>query len=486
MSFKNYSILLSLIVAFAGCTSKPEPTDKKIAVEKGLKELIHIKGTPYQTHTIEERMEYYKVPGVSIAVIEGGKIDWAAGYGLANAPRGTYVDTQTLFQAGSISKPLAALGALQLVDQGIWKLDEDVNQWLKDWKIPESSFTETEKVSLRRLLTHTGGLTVHGFPGYETSLPIPDTKAVLEGRGNTPPIFVDTIPGAIWRYSGGGYTVMQKMIEDQTGIAFEDFIDSIVLQPLGMQNSTYANPLPEKLHSRASAAYDRSGDIVPGGDWHNYPEKAAAGLWTTPRDLANYLISVQKTVAGAPHPVLSRDMILNMLTPDQNNWGLGPALNGEGALQTFGHGGKNEGFTNHMTAFIHEGRGVVVMTNADRGLGLIREILRAVSEVYGWPDQKSPTEKVIADMNPKQQQAIVGSYHSSIEGKTKVITIELRSDNSYHLYAEGVMDVIAWADSDSTLFTLSEENILKFEKSKGGNTDGGKLFGFYQFSRVSE
>lgn len=380
----HYIFLLSLIV-LSNCQQATPNEDQILAVENGLKALEPAPGTEDNLYTIEERMQYYKVPGASVAVIDKGKLAWAKGYGIANTQTGSLVNTETLFQAASISKPLAAMGALALVDQGLLELDEDVNEKLKTWKIPENAFTVDEKVSLRRLLTHTAGLTVHGFPGYPAGRTLPDTKAVLLGQGNTPTVEADTLPGSLWRYSGGGYTVVQQLLEDETGLAVEDYLENTVLKPLGMEHSTYINPLPETMHDQASAAYNKSGELIE-GFWHNYPEKTAAGLWTTPTDLALYLMSVQKAVAGAKHPVLSSTMIEAMLQPDQNNWGLGPALTGEGALIKFGHGGKNEGYTNHMTAYIHEGKGIVVMTSADNGLGLIREIMRTVSRVYKWPE----------------------------------------------------------------------------------------------------
>ena len=188
------------------------------AIENGLLPGIRIKGDTLKAFNISERMEHYKVPGVSIAVVENGKIKWGKGYGIANTDNGLEVDINTIFQAGSISKPLAALSALKLVEEGILDLDRDVNEYLKDWQIPDNEFTKDKKVTLRRLLTHTAGITVHGFPGYQQTDTFPSVTQVLNGKGNTPKIFVDTIPGSIWRYSGGGYTVMEKMVEDISGL----------------------------------------------------------------------------------------------------------------------------------------------------------------------------------------------------------------------------------------------------------------------------
>ena len=468
---------LLLVVVFAGsCTSTP-PTlpDKMTAVENGLRDNIQIKGTANQVYSIADRMAYYQVPGVSVAVIEDGQVVWAKGYGTANATTGTQVDTLTLFQAGSISKPVAAMGALALVDQGVLMLDGDINTWLRDWKVADNAFTASEKVTLRRLLTHTAGLTVHGFPGYHPDSLLPSTREVLTGAGNTAAVVVDTTPGAIWRYSGGGYTVMQLAVEDLTGIPFETFLQQTVLLPLGMMQSTYSNPLPEERHAQASAAYDRSGNIIP-GDWHHYPEKAAAGLWTTPLDLARYLIAIQEAMAGKPHPVLSGSMIQAMLEPDQNNWGLGPALSGEGELLRFGHGGKNAGFTNNMTAFVRGGKGAIVMTNADRGNGLIQEILQAIAEVYQWPNY-AVTTKTIAELRADQVQQIVGTYRADISGRTREVVVDLLDNGSFRVFSEGILDEIAWPENDSLLFSRSSEKLATFQFDETGRIISGRFMG---------
>ena len=338
---------------------------------------------PMKGFDVLQRMEDYDVPGVSIAVVANGKLDWAKGYGIANTDTGYKVDDKTLFQAGSISKPIAALAALQLASEGKVRLNSDINRYLKNWKIRENEFTTTEKVTLKRLLTHTAGVTVHGFPGYTQKDSFPTIETVLNGKGNTDPVKIDVIPGSNWRYSGGGYTVMEKMVEDVSGLPLEEYMERYVLKPMGMNNSTYAQPLPEVLHSTASAAYNDKGQIAE-GLWHNYPEQAAAGLWTTPTDLAKYCIEIQEILSGKKQGVLSKKMIELMLVKHRNNWGLGLSLDGEGDSLKFGHGGKNEGFTNNLVAFAHKGRAVIIMTNGDNGGMLIGEIQKSIFEHYQW------------------------------------------------------------------------------------------------------
>jgi CubicO group peptidase (beta-lactamase class C family) len=403
-------LLLLILSVFHSCIDKKSTgLESEInAIETNLTASIQIKGRPLEKFSIAERMEHYKVPGVSIAVVRNGEIRWAKGYGIANTQDSSEVTINTLFQAGSISKPVAALAALKLVEEGKVDLDSDVNNYLKNWKIQDNKFTEIEKVTLRRLLTHTAGMTVHGFPGYQQKDTFPSIVTVLNGKGNTGPVFVDTIPGSIWRYSGGGYTVMEKLVEDISGLPFEKYMAINILPKTGMTNSTYEQPLPASLYSKASAAYNSKGEIVE-GLWHNYPEQAAAGLWTTPSDLGNYCIHIQNILSEKEKGVLSKETVEKMLTKHKSDWGLGPALSGEGDSLIFRHGGKNEGFTNNFFSYAHHGDAVIVMTNADNGEPLIDEIIRSVSGYYHWGKSEPRTIEVI-DLQAEKLTRLTGRF----------------------------------------------------------------------------
>ncbi len=377
-------------------------------IENSLVPRIVLAGEEIPAMKLDDRMKTLNVPGVSVAVFKDGKIRWARGYGVANSESGTMVDTNTLFQAGSISKPVAALAILKLVDEGKADLDVDVNTYLTDWKVPETEFTETEKVTLRRLLTHTAGTTVHGFPGYKQTDNFPSDVEVLNGKGNTDVITVDTEPGTNWRYSGGGYTIMEKVVEDISGMTLADYSARYILPAMGMSNSTFEQPLSAKWHDQASAAYDHEGNLIE-GLWNNYPEQAAAGLWTTPIDLAKYCMEVQQIMSGKEDGVLSRQTIEKMLTKHERDWGLGPSLRKEGDSLMFGHGGKNAGFSNNMAAFAYQGHGVIVMTNADNGTSLMGEVIRAVSDYYGWDMAKPEIIKTI-DLSEEALRSFTGNF----------------------------------------------------------------------------
>jgi CubicO group peptidase (beta-lactamase class C family) len=342
---------------------------------------------------VQDQMSQRQITGLSLAIIQDGRIE-ARAYGVT-ASGGPAVTTTTLFQAGSISKPVAAMGALKLVELGTLSLDEDVNTKLKTWKVPDNEFTKTEKVTLRRLLSHSAGLTVHGFPGYGVTERMPSTVQVLDGAGNTAPVRVDVIPGSLWRYSGGGYTVMQQLVADVTGKSFPEYMNQTVLAPVGMTRSTYQQPLPPDRAAQTAAGY-RADRSAVAGKWHVYPEMAAAGLWTTPTDLARFAIEIQQSLAGKSNKVLSQAMTRQQLTAQKGDFGLGLALSGSATARTFGHNGRDEGFDALMLAFAETGQGVVVMINANDNGPTMNRIVDFVAGKYKWPPRSSsapPAEK---------------------------------------------------------------------------------------------
>src|SRR5579863_9610749 len=265
---------------------------------------------------IEKLMKLYDVPGFSVAVIEDYKIAWAKSYGVTEPGGKNPVMPKTLFQAGSISKPVAAAGMLALVQQGKLSLDEDVNVKLKTWKVPENEFTATQKVTLRRLMSHSAGLTVHGFPGYAVGEPLPTLVEIFNGEkpANTPAIRVDFVPGTKLRYSGGGVTIEQQLVMDVTGQPFPAFMRETVLDKANMTDSTYQQPIPADRAPFTATGTRMDGTPVA-GRWHIYPEMAAAGLWTTPTDLAKFAIEIALSKQGKANHILSEKMTRQMLTP---------------------------------------------------------------------------------------------------------------------------------------------------------------------------
>lgn len=370
---------------------------------------VLIQGEAKPCTTLAQRMTELHVPGVSIAVLHHGRIEWARGYGVRQAG-GDAVTPETLFQAGSISKPLAAMGALHLVQEDKLALDADINTSLTSWKLPPSAVAPGAVVTLRELLTHTAGMTVHGFPGYAAGMPVPSLVQVLNGQppANTAPIRVDTLPGKEWRYSGGGYTIMQQMVLDSVKMPFPQFLHDTVLAPIGMEHSTYEQPLPASLLRNAAMPYQRDGKPVPGGP-HTYPEMAAAGLWTTPSDLCRYILEVQNSLAGHANHVLSQAMTQQMLTPGRGNWGLGLQIGGTQPNMWFSHGGVNEGYESLFVGFDRNGDGATVMTNAQGGMQLAHGVMSAIAIAWGWPGWQPPTRTEVK-VDPATLARYVGSY----------------------------------------------------------------------------
>jgi len=365
-------------------------------VENGIPPIPLGENEPPLQFNLQRLMEAYKVPGLSVAVIDNFEIVWARSYGVTEAGGSTPVTTKTLFQAGSISKPVAATGALYLVEHGKLSLDEDVNRKLVSWKVPENEFTREQKVTLRRLMSHSAGLTVHGFPGYAVDVPIPTLVQIFNGEkpANTAPIRVDIVPGTKGRYSGGGITIEQQLVMDVTGDPFPQFMRKTVLDKIGMLDSTYEQPLPPTRATLAASGTYADGKVVR-GKWHIYPEMAAAGLWTTPSDLAKFAIEIALSKQGKANHVLSVAMTQQMLTPQIDRIGLGFFLGDNNNSGQFGHGGADEGFQAMLTMF-DSGHGVAVMANSDNGITVANYLIRSVAREYAW--NSTPEKEPAADV----------------------------------------------------------------------------------------
>jgi CubicO group peptidase (beta-lactamase class C family) len=332
---------------------------------------------------IRATMSEHHIIGLSLAVINRGEVIKANGYGFADSDEKTPVTTATLFQAGSISKSLSAVAALHLVETGKLTLDSNVNTELRVWKIPENQYTKHEHVTLRRILSHTAGLTVHGFPGYEAGAPIPTLVQVLNGEppANTAAVRVESVPGSRWQYSGGGYTVLQEIIVDVTAEPFAQSMRELVLGPAGMSSSSFDQPLPQAWAMRSASGYVEPGKPVP-GRCRIYPEMAAVGLWTTASDLAKFAISIRRSWKGLPHGMISQASARLMLTAQQNNDGLGVFVVGAGKQTRFFHRGRNAGFDAMLTERVDSGLGAVIMINSNDDTGVADAVWNEVIRQY--------------------------------------------------------------------------------------------------------
>ncbi len=418
---------------------------------------------------IRTQIAQRKVPGLSLAIIDGGKIVYARGYGVT-APGGKEpVTPETLFLAGSVSKSVAAVGALKLVEDGKLSLDGNVNDKLRTWKVPDNQFTVKEKVTVRRITSHTAGLTVHGFAGYNRNASVPTVPQVLDGASpaNSPPVRVDTFPGARWKYSGGGYTVMQLLMEDVTGEPFARWMASHVLEPFGMSSSTFENPLPRAMWARAASGTYPGVTPVPGG-WNVYPEMAAAGLWTTASDLARFAIGVEEAFAGTKNPVISQEMTQRMLTNVMNNDGLGVFLEGRGPSLRFMHGGRDEGFDTYMGAFAERGQGVIIMINANDNSGMMRRIVDFIGRRYGWPDVTPALAVQRVAMPAATLRSFAGRYEAS---NNNMLTFAMDGDQLVSL-ADGLTDRV-WVPTGSLQVTSDDgDRQFTFLQDASGRVTG--------------
>lgn len=464
---KNLLSASFVLAVLISCTPKPTETavpDIKV-FENNLVPIVHF--AEDSAWNIEERMKHYGVAGASIAVIKDRKILWVKAYGIMDRETNEPVTTKTLFQAGSISKPVAAYAALKTVELGKVNLDEDVNTWLTTWKIPDNEFTLEKKVSLTHLVSHTGGLTVHGFLGYSPDLPVPTLVQVLNGEqpANSAPIRVDKVPGGDFRYSGGGYCVMQQMLIDVHGKTFPAVTKELVLGPLQMDNSTYDQPLDEVTVKLAATGY------VPGGAQtkgkrHTYPEMAAAGLWTTAEDLAKFAIDIQSTLAGEGSKVLSKDMVSKMVTPVNGGFiGLGIFINDRDGEIYFGHGGWDEGFSSELTAHRDKGYGIVVLTNANEP-PFIGEVIRAAARTYNWDYDMKEYKKQPIDTS--MFKTIRGRYRNGSDGR---ITISTEGDKLFFKFIRSDKPFEVFRIADNEYITAQSDDSFKFNTKDNGEVD---------------
>jgi CubicO group peptidase (beta-lactamase class C family) len=403
------SLLLLSAISFIEAQGHKAPAldtvQERIArIENGFAPITLVANEPPVKLTLQQLMVISNVPGLSVAVFDNYKLDWAKGYGVTETGTAKRVTLHTLFQAASISKPISAMAVLRLVEQGKLSLDEDVNLKLKSWKVPENEYTKEQKVTLRRILTHTAGTTVHGFLGYEAGQPIPTMAQIFNGEkpANSKPIRVDFFAGTKQRYSGGGVMIEQQLMIDVTGKPFPQIMQEFVFDKLGLRNSTFEQSLPPSRTGAAATGHNETGESLP-GKWNVYPEMAVGGLWTTPSDLGRMAIEVALSKRGKSNRVLSaamaREMLRLQVDPKIENveggptmrMGLGWMLGDESDPGWFSHGGVNPGFRAEL-AMSDSGQGVVVMVNnwSFASECVMRYLINNIVKEYGWSYRVTP------------------------------------------------------------------------------------------------
>lgn len=400
----KYTVTLGAVVLLAAVVSSDSAGPAALAAEDtspaAMMTRIEGRQVPdrqgFDGFTLQQLMEKQRVPGVSVAIIKDFEIHWAKGYGTADVTTGAPVTPDTIFQAASISKPTAAMAVMRLVQGGKMSLDADINTYLKSWKLPASEHTRDRPVTLRSLLSHTSGLgDGFGFPGYHPKEPLPSVVQILNGEkpSNTGRVLMDRPPFTAYKYSGGGVTLVQLAVTDTTGRAFPELMKGLVLDPIGMEHSGFEQPLSAGRDRMAARAHNGRGAAMD-ARWHVYPELQAAGLWTTPSDLARLAIELQQALQGRSTRVLSLASAREMITPvGIGDFAVGFGLRKLGEGWYFGHGGSNWGFQCDLVAHVRKGYGVAIMTNADSGGVVVNEIRNRVAAAYNWDSLDKPVPR---------------------------------------------------------------------------------------------
>ncbi len=397
--------------------------------------------------TLEERMKYYNAQGISIAVINNFKIEWAKGYGWADSSEKRPVTVNTMFQAGSISKSLNAIGVLKLVEENNLDIYADINKYLTSWKFPYDTISKNKQISIADLLSHTAGLTVYGFSGYKYDDSIPTIYQTLDGKrpASSPPVRSELKPGIRqYHYSGGGTTISQLLLTDVSKKPYDKYLNDKVFKPLGMTNSSFTQPQPKDRLKFLATGYYADGKAVQ-GKYFIYPEMGAAGLWTTPTDLCKYIIETQLALKGKSNKILSTAMTKKRLIPltdsslsigfttKNNASGMGLFIDIEKnkTAKYFWHGGGDEGFTAHFYGSIENGNGVAVMVNLHAiydGGKLLRELINSVAITYNWDDFYLPISKKLIEIPDSTLNKYCGTYRSKTSNRITTIT---KKDNKY-------------------------------------------------------
>ncbi len=463
---KNSISALLIIILFQSCVEESN-TDTTIdlikKVETGLPTPVYIAGD--STWSIEERMDHYGIPGVSVAVINNGKIEWAKGYGVMDKENKSPVTEQTLFHASLLGMPITAYGALSLVEQNKVSLNEDINSYLKSWKVPDNEFTKEKKVTIKNLLNHSGGINIHAISGYSTDEDVPTLVEVLNGTppAKNGPVLLDKEPEeSIW-VSAAGYGIIQQMMIDIEGKKFPELMNELVLQPLEMNNSTFNQALTTEQLTMAATGYMTDGSMVK-GKRYNYPVMAANGLWSNAEDLAKFLINIQQTLKENSNKGLSKDMTELMLTSYGNNnlyspdwkYGLGFGFMDMKDETYFYHWGWNQGFFGLMMAHRDKGYGVVVLTNSTFP-AFNSELIRSVALAYEWDNYVPVHTKM--EIKQAAVDQIAGRYIA--DGRIREVFQKdnlLLIKNILNLEAEELIKV-----SDSSFVRRNSSRLIQFK-----------------------
>lgn len=458
----HFSLLVRGFAVLAACVSLTLTTCAQTeasarrrleAVDGHLTRYVVLKNSDQGYMQLAQQMAALHVPAVSMAAIRDGRIDWAEAYG-ATALGGAKATTRTLFGAASMSKPLTAVGVLELVEEGKVDLDTEANHYLKRWKIPDNEFTSVKKVTVRELLNHTSGIGTHNGALYDPAQPMPRLVQVLNGTqpAKTPAVRVEAVPGTKWAYSNGGYLVLQLLVEDVTGETFARYMRHAVLDPIGMKDSTFDSPLPPDWAGRAATGYWEDGKSGVPPENFVEPNLAAGGLWTMPTDLAKFLIEIQREYEGRSHKLLHQSTVQMLAKPGLGGWGLGFRVHGSAENPALSHEG-SAAFQDEMLIYLH-GNGFIVMTSGGGGSALADELVRSAGTVYDFPDFRALERAAI-----EVPRDVLSQY----PGTYGFVKVAMDGDGLTAEIPEGTRPQRLFAESATHFFVLDGPQELQFD-----------------------
>ncbi len=334
-----------------------------------------------------QKMSDYNIPGLSISIIEDGKITYSKGLGILQYGNEDLVDDESIFSVGSISKVGTALIVLKLVESGKVDLKTSINHYLKSWKLKDLSGRIATKVTLTHLLSHTAGLNVYGFADYQPNEALPTTVQILQGNypAKNNRVQITSTVGKDYKYSGGGTTVLQLLVEEITKMPFDKAADSILFKPLKLNRSSYENPLPETIRNIAKAHNSKGKPRALPRGYESMPESAASGLWTTSKDITGVIVALMHSYNNDNNTFLRQDLAKKMMTQiSPSPHGLGPELKGQGKNKVFLHGGSNDSYKARFMGNLHYKNGYAICVNGANGNEFIMDVEKLILSKMNW------------------------------------------------------------------------------------------------------
>jgi len=472
----------------AGCISPKESVERKVQLENGIRGKMKFLGESENLSSITNKMSEYNIPALSLALINQGKIEWADIYENANFPEEQKLDCTSIFQAASLSKPVTFLAALRMYSAGEIDLDKNIQDYLKNFVIPQGKQTADKPVTFRNIFSHTSGIISGGYEGYSRDIPLPSDLDILRGSPgvNSPAIEVITPPNEKVAYSGGGYTLAEQALQEIYGDEFSNIMKKWILEPAGMKHSEFTQPLPVSKSNNVAKGHTRSGMVIDGG-WRNYPEQAAAGLWSNSIDMAKFLIEIYNAYQGKSS-IFSHSDIKSIISQERDGSVYGFIFDRSGDDISITHYGGNAGYRTGMTISLTSGNGLVYLINSDNGGALGNELLLSASQIYNWKHFKQ-IDVERRDVSPEILKGLSGKYKwnnqinlsITFDEKDNLISLYFPNGDEYKLIAivgnklefihpDTGVKVTFLSEDDFRSFTLYGQTAVKLKL----NTDADK------------